>query len=141
MPIKNYTTTVNPNKTIREISDDLVKRGANKILVDYDNGLASSLTFQLIHKGQPLLFNLPANIQGVYDCLQRQKVPNKHRTMEQATRTAWRIIKVWIEAQMAIIDAEIVTPAQVFLPYVVTQTGNTLYEDMDSLTLLLPDRK
>jgi len=136
MPILNYTTSVNPIKTIGEITQDLVSRGANKIVVDYDDGLPTSLTFQMQHKGVSLLFNLPANINGVHECLKKQKVPKKHRTLEQATKTSWRIIKVWIEAQMAIIDAEIVTPAQVFLPYAVTKSGKTLYEEIDNHNLL-----
>ena len=137
MPIKNYTTQVNPIKTIGEITQLLVERNANKIVVDYEGGIPIALTFQLIHKEQPLLFALPANIDGVYKCLVRQKVPKKHSTKEQAARTAWRIIKVWVEAQVAIIDSEIVTPAQVFLPYAVTKSGKTLYDEIDQTGILL----
>ena len=138
MAILNYTTTIKPNKSILEISESLSKRGANKIIVDYKDGLPIGLTFQIIHKGQPIFFSLPSNIEGVYECLKRQNVPNKFRTMEQATRTSWRIIKSWIDAQMAIIDAELVTPAQVFLPYAITKSGKTIYEDISNISLLLP---
>lgn len=137
MPILNYTTSINAIKTIGEITQDLVERGANKIVVDYEDSLPVSLTFQLLHKDRPLLFNLPANIKGVNECLIRQGVPKKYQSKEQAVRTAWRIIKVWIEAQMAIIDAEIVTPAQVFLPYAITKNGKTLYEEIDKANVLL----
>ena len=137
MPILNYTTTIKPIKTIGEITQALVERKANKIVVDYENTIPVALTFQLVHKSTPILFSLPANVEGVYECLKKQKVPKKYQTKDQASRTAWRILKVWIDAQMAIIDAEIVTPAQVFLPYAVTKSGNTLYEEIESTNLLL----
>ena len=139
MPILNYTTTINSIKTIGEITQDLVERGANKIVVDYENALPVALTFQLIHNSKPILFSLPANIEGVHGCLIKQKVYKKYQTKEQAARTAWRILKVWIEAQIAIIDAEIVTPAQVFLPYAITKSGRTLYDEIDTHNILMID--
>ncbi len=137
MPILNYTTSINSIKTIGEITQALVKRHANKIVVDYEVGVPISLTFQMLHKGNPMFFSLPANVDSVYECLNRQNVAKKYRTKDQAARTAWRIIKVWIDAQMAIIEAEIVTPAQVFLPYAITKSGNTLYEEIDKTNILL----
>lgn len=142
MPILNYTTKINAIKTIGEISQLLVERSANKIVVDYEESNPVALTFQLNHKGTPILFSLPANIEGVHRVLKNQDgVPKNNRTIEQATRTAWRILKVWIEAQVAIIDAEIVTPTQVFLPYAITKTGRTLYEDIDVENQLLIEGK
>ena len=43
---------------------------------------------------------------------------------------AWRIIKDWIEAQLAIVEAEMVEMAEVFLPYAVTKSNKTLYQDV-----------
>ncbi len=39
---------------------------------------------------------------------------------------AWRIIKDWVEAQTAIIQAGMVTLTQVFLPYLETTPGGPL---------------
>lgn len=47
---------------------------------------------------------------------------------EQAERVAWRIIKDWIEAQMAILESEMVTMDEIFLPYTLDNKGNTLYQ-------------
>ena len=136
MPILNYTTKINAIKTIGEITQSLVERHANKISVDYKDSMPYALTFQMFHNGNPILFAMPANIEGVLNVLKKQKgVPKSHQNIEQATRTAWRIIKVWIDAQMAIIDAEIVEPAQVFLPYAITRSGNTLYEEIEGSNL------
>jgi hypothetical protein len=50
---------------------------------------------------------------------------------------AWRITKDWVEAQLAIIESQMVTTAQVFLPYAVTSNGQTLYEYIGQNTQLL----
>lgn len=46
----------------------------------------------------------------------------------QAARVGWRILKDWIEAQLALIETGMVTIEQVFLPYVQNDKGQTLYE-------------
>lgn len=41
----------------------------------------------------------------------------------------WRVIKDWLEAQIALIDAGMVEAEQVMLPYlIVDETGQTLYQ-------------
>lgn len=52
-------------------------------------------------------------------------------------RVSWRILKDWIDAQMAIIDLEMVKIEQVFLPYAMTKNGNTVYENILNDTKLL----
>ena len=54
----------------------------------------------------------------------------------QARRTGWRNIKDWIDAQIALIETEMVTVQEVFLPYVV-MGENTLYERFESGQLQL----
>jgi len=41
---------------------------------------------------------------------------------------AWRVVKDWIEAQLALLETKMVTLPQLFLPYAVTADGSTLYE-------------
>ena len=49
--------------------------------------------------------------------------------MEQARRVAWRILKDWVAAQLAIVEAEQAQMAEVFLPYAVeSQTGQTMFQ-------------
>ncbi len=129
--IKNYTTSVATDKTIMEITRNLVKHGASQILTNYENGEASSISF-IIHHPQykDMPFMLPADSGAVLRVLREQKVPRTYQTPEQATRVAWRIVKDWIAAQMALLETEMVTIEQIFLPYLVTKTGRTLYDDM-----------
>ena len=83
-------------------------------------------------------FTLPCNVEGVLRVLKRQsKVPRSACTMAQAQRVAWRIIKDWCAAQLAIIEAGQATMAEVFLPYLQTPTGQTLYQALETGNLKL----
>jgi hypothetical protein len=66
----------------------------------------------------------------VLKVLERQRVPPHYRTREQAVKIAWRIIKDWVRAQMAILETEMVRMEQVFLPYMMVNDNKTLYEAM-----------
>ncbi len=64
----------------------------------------------------------------------------KKKIGEQAGRVAWRIIKDWVDAQMAIVETEMVTIEQVFLPYMLMKdSGYTLYEAMVNKGFYLPE--
>lgn len=58
-------------------------------------------------------------------------------SQEQAERVAWRIVKDWLGAQLAILETEMVPVQQVFLPYFVNRQGQTLYEVYSSGALML----
>jgi hypothetical protein len=47
---------------------------------------------------------------------------------QQARRVAWRIIKDWIAGQLALVEAGQAEVSEVFLPYVVSAQGETLFE-------------
>lgn len=49
-------------------------------------------------------------------------------TPEQAARVAWRIAKDWLEAQAALIDAEMALLDEVMLPYMLGDRGQTVYD-------------
>lgn len=131
MPLLNYTTTIAPQKTVMEIQSALAKAGASRILTDMDDdGNIVALSFELKNPetGTPIGFRLPTDWHPVYETLVRQRVSRGLQTPEQALRVAWRITKDWVEAQLAIIETKMVTPAQVFLPYAITKDGQTVYQ-------------
>ena len=133
MPILNYTTSINPEKTVAEIQMKLAKAGAQAVLSEYDeNGIMKALSFRINTVNGSLSFRLPSNIEGIYrKLIDNPKVPRKLQSHEQATRVAWRILKDWLEAQLAIIDAEMADIKEVFLPYAQNQQGQTLYESLN----------
>lgn len=134
MAILNYTTKIDPTKTIGEISACLVSHGARKIVTDYDeSGLAIGVTFWIEPGDRPVYFALPCNWQGVLNALEKDsKVPRALKTKEQALRVSWRIVKDWVEAQMAIVEAQLATITEVFLPYAVTADGSTVYQRLSA---------
>lgn len=133
MPILNYTTKIDSYKTITEIQQILAKSSAKKFVVDNDDdGNPISITFAIEWNGIMTAFKLPCNFQGVLRSMQKnKKVPRSFCTKEQALRVGWRIVKDWTAAQTAIVEAELASMAEVFLPYAVTKQGNTLFEMVD----------
>lgn len=135
MPLLNYTTKVNTNTTLGEIQVQLVKHGAKKIMQDYDDqGHITALTFLINTPSGPRGVRLPANVDAVHKVLTRQKIKCDR---EQAERVAWRIVKDWVEAQMAILESEMVQMDEIFLPYMVNNNGQTLFEAYRNNQLLL----
>jgi hypothetical protein len=112
--------------TIGEIQGVLVKHGAKKIMQDYDDdGRIIALTFGIDTPAGQRGIRLPSNVDAVHAVLTKQRVKCDR---EQAERVAWRIIKDWIEAQMAILESEMVQLDQIFLPYMVNEQGQTVFE-------------
>lgn len=141
MAIKNYTTSINVTKTIGEIQALLARAGASAVMCEYNgDGLPSSIAFRIETPNGVISYQLPARIENVYSCLcKTTDVPKRLKSMEQAGRVGWRIVKDWISAQLAFIESEMVTLDQVFLPYAQNaKTGQTVYEMMEeNRTLLL----
>ena len=125
MPIKNYTTEIDVYRSLGEIQGALAAHGASRVMVDYDGGVPTSVTFAIETPAGVRGFCLPANVEGVRGVFAKQRVK---ATPGQAERTAWRNVRDWIMAQMAIIEAGMVQLDEVFLPYLVDSNGTTLYQ-------------
>lgn len=139
MPLLNYTTQIDAGKTIGEIQKILAMHGASAILSEYDNnGYIVALSFKIRLEDREVGFKLPSDWRPVLKILENDnKVPYRLKTQEQALRVSWRILKDWIEAQMAIIETKMVKFDQVFLPYAITKNGKTVYEAVSDNKLLL----
>ena len=126
MPIMNYTTKVDVFATLGEIQGQLVKHGAKKIMQDFDDdGHISALSFLIDTPNGPRGVKLPANVDAVLAVLTKQKVKCDRN---QAERVAWRIVKDWVAAQMAILESEMVQMDEIFLPYMLNDKGQTLFQ-------------
>lgn len=126
MPIMNYTTKVDVFATLGEIQGQLVKHGAKKIMQDYDDdGHITALSFLIDIPNGPRGVKLPANVDAVQNVLTKQKVKCDR---DQAERVAWRIVKDWVAAQMAILESEMVQLDEIFLPYMLNDKGQTLFQ-------------
>ena len=61
-----------------------------------------------------------------------------HLGTPRSQRISWRILKDWIEAQLALIETEMVSLDQVLLPYMTTDTGHSVYEVLVERRFALP---
>lgn len=129
MAILNYTTKVGAAASVAEIHKKLVKAGASAVMNEYENGVIHRLTFKVTTRHGEHAFQLPANVEGVFNAMKRDHdMASKFKTRERASAVAWRIMKDWIEAQLAIIEADMATLPQVFLPYMQTGPNETVYD-------------
>lgn len=111
-------------------------------MTGYNNGEITDLAFKIITPNGELCIKLPANIDRVLQVLHNQKKKNNQikDTREQATKVAWRIIKDWVDSQMAILETEMVEMEEIFLPYIVNNDGQTLYESFKNNQMLLNEK-
>jgi len=134
MPLLNYTTQIEAIKTVGEIQGILAGHGAKSIKTDYDDGQVAALSFLVLTPHGEVGIRLPVDPDAVLKVLTQQnrlgKIPKRFINRAQAVRVAWRIVKDWVQAQMAILETEMVKMEQIFLPYVITDSGKTLYEAM-----------
>lgn len=148
MPIKNYTTEVSEERTVGEIMGILAGKGARSIKIDYDDqNRPTAVSFIIVIKtftgdefGVPVPFRLPCNFDGVFNAIKREykdsfargRFERNPESRLQARRIAWRIIKNWIEAQMALVESDCAALAQVFLPYASQESSDgrevTIYQ-------------
>ena len=136
MAIKNYTSKISVKKSIEEIQEEILKGGARRIMIDYDEtGDPIGVIFGLMVEGRMLGFQLPANIDGVEAAFKQQKLKVDR---EQAKRTAWRNIRDWVLAQMAFVEAGNALVDEVFWPYLTDGKGNSLYSAFRNGQLSLP---
>ena len=147
MALLNYTTQIPPEQTIGEIQKLLSRHNVMAMMTEYDGRNVSAVSFKMNINGNPISYKLPCNWRAVLEIFENQTKSSlrlrKGTTIEdQAIRTAWRVIKVWIESQLALVEINMVTVPQIFLPYTVMRDGRTLTEHIETNpSFLLGDGK
>jgi hypothetical protein len=149
--IKNFSTTIPVEKTISEIEKILAIHGASGILKQYDHrGRPISLAFKIRTQDGDITIMLPARVERVKDVFKLQahdkKLPKKYWEgiwqEEQALRTGWRTIKDWLDAQLSLIEIDMVKIEEIFLPYMAVTPTKTLYQAFEEkhfdFTKMLP---
>ena len=135
MALLNYTTTVEAYKTVSEIEQMLVKHGAKSIMKQFDEGMITSLSFMINTGIKDIPIKPQIRVDDVLQVLIEQKKMHPKAgikaTKDQANRVAWRILKDWIEVQMALLDIGMVQFEEIFLSYIETAGGKTIYEKLE----------
>lgn len=141
MSTLNYTTTVPVHQTLSEMQAMLAKHRAKAISTQYDDaGEPTGLTFVIATDFGDRTFALPVDVKVVHRLLvdldrgprglssKARKKQGSYSSPEHAARVAWRVMKDWLEAQLALIQYRMVSLDQVMLPYLRGDDGQTLYE-------------
>lgn len=137
MATLNYSTSIPVARTVSEVQTMLVNHGASAIAVRYHEKLAVGVSFVLVTPHGDRTFTMPVDVQAVQRLLAEQARAGKLKgakprggwdTPEHAARVAWRVLRSWLEAQLAIIEAQMVTLDQVMLPYLHVDGEQTLYQ-------------
>lgn len=129
MPIKNYTSQVPANRSINEIQDSLVKHGATGFMLQYEQGTGRicALKFLLQLEENKITFQLPVDWRAFQRVLKHQEV-RRWDDEDFCYRIAWRNIRDWVLAQMALFETQMVTIPQIFLPFATNKNGKTFFE-------------
>lgn len=125
----NYTTTVPANRTISQMQDALGRAGARRVVVEYLDGSPAGLAFTLMTPHGERGYTLPVDTDAVQRVLAAQRKGNSRvkADIAQAERVAWRILKDWLEAQLAIVATQMANLDQVMLPYLHVDGELTMY--------------
>lgn len=150
----NYTTTIPVHRTVTECQSLLAAAGASTVSMDFDDGQPAGLSFTLKTPHGPRHFSLPVDVPAMQAVLVKaeregqfasmKKAAGKWTTTEHAARVAWRVIKDWLEAVLALVAAEMATIDEVMLPYLILDVGGESkplwqhYRDQEQAALL-PD--
>ena len=135
MPLLDYTSKVPVSRTIAQVQAKLVEHGARAVMLEYDDrGRTIALAFKINMPNGDLPIRLPIDTAATLRVLQRQaenrEIPGRYAEEAHAYRVAWRNIFHWVSAQLALLETEMVRLEQIFLPYVITPGGQTIYQVM-----------
>jgi hypothetical protein len=128
----NYTTTVDPGKSASECIDILIKHGARKVGMSVgEDRMPDGIEFVIDTQFGPRSYSMEVDAartrKVLLDAYSEGRVERRHTEPAHAARVAWRVMKDWLEAQMAMIETGLVSLDQVMLPYMRVDDGHTLY--------------
>jgi hypothetical protein len=134
----NYTTTIPVTQTAGECQAILAAAGAASVAVHYDDGQPTGLSFSLQTPHGPRNFTLPVDVAAMQAVLVKAERDGQFASMkvrsgkfsnrEHAANVAWRVVKDWLEANLALIAAQMATLSEVMLPYLHVDGNLTLWQ-------------
>lgn len=138
------TTNIPISRTVAQIQELLGAHGVCGVMTEYHQKEVDAVCFKVMFLDRTIPFRLPCRWQAIYHIfLERKKymtldVEIQHKMQDQAKRVAWRQIFRWTEAQLALVETDMVKVYEVFLPYMQTGLNETLSErfEKSGFTLL-----
>lgn len=119
----NYTTVIEASKTAGECIAML----ADQIGMSYEARKPVGLTFRIETAHGLRQFSLPVNVEGVFKALVRANrnghIAPRYASRDQAERVSWRVVRDWLEVQLALVDAGVADLDDAMLAYVHVAPG------------------
>lgn len=144
MAIKNYLTEIPTARTVAEIQQMLGEAGASSISVDYKDKKVAAIKFEIELGDLTLRYVLPCRWQQIHKLLKADKkaieAMRRHQialSEEHSRAVGWRIVRDWLDSQLALIEAEMVDIQEVMLPFMLAADGRTAYEVLAGGRMLL----
>jgi len=141
------TTKICPAKTVAKLQEILGEYGAEAIMIEYKEKEVFAVSFSINVKDSRIPFRLPCRWEAIYKVLGdrlKKGISNiaDEKLKEQAKRVAWRQILRWVEAQLALVQTDMVKIQEVFMPYIqVNIGGQTLYEKLEDSKFKMIENK
>lgn len=132
----NYTTSVPARRTVSECHDLLADAGADTVSTVLEQGQPVGLAFQMRTASGVQTFLLPVTWQKIAKQLAEMKYPasaiksgqaKRYKTEGHARDVGWRVVRDWLEAQLALIATEMVSLDEVMMPYLQIEPGLSMY--------------
>jgi hypothetical protein len=132
------TTKIESAQTVGEIQRLLGQYGASAIRTDYDNGEVIAVSFTISLNNNQIPFRLPCRweaIRAIFESRRKRRSTRGRPSGDltaQAKRVAWRQILRWVEAQLALTQTNMAKLHEVFMPYLLMDKGQTMFEKLES---------
>ena len=132
------TTKISASQTVGEIQKLLGEYGASAIRTDYEQGEVIAVSFTISINGNQIPFRLPCRWEAIKTIFESRRKRQYGRGRPagdltgQAKRVAWRQILRWVEAQLALTETKMAKLHEVFMPYLIVDKGQTIFERLES---------
>jgi hypothetical protein len=127
------STEVPVQRSLQSISEMLAAAGAKSINQQFEDGRPIGVSFTLVVNKMTYTYALPVRPEAILRALKEKSARSTRRKdpkvmAAQAERIAWRQLFGWIEAQLGMIDCGMLAAGEVFLPYLLATSGQTLWQ-------------
>lgn len=147
----NFTTKIAAAQTVGECTAVLAQAGASSVATHFEDGRPRGLSFAMQTPHGKRNFTLPVDVAAMHKVLLKAKADGQFAsiharadaftTLAHAENVAWRVVKDWLEANLALIAAQMASLDMIMLPFLHVDAEHTLYQayrEREETAALLP---
>jgi hypothetical protein len=132
----NYTTQVAAGKTAHECLAVLGRYGARRAGLAYGRdkvpmGISFVLDTRWGERGYEIALNFDGTAQSLDRAYKDGRIERKYTGAAHAQRVAWRVLKMWLESNLALVESGLAEAERVLFPYMLLAPDHTLFDEYD----------